>query len=46
MPEQLTDDRKPIISPYVLHQHRLLWRDPDLFDPSRFFPGAASAIER
>jgi cytochrome P450 len=35
-----------IISPYVLHRHRLLWRDPDLFDPSRFLPGAARAIER
>ena len=28
-----------VISPYVLHRHRLLWRDPDLFDPSRFLPG-------
>jgi cytochrome P450 len=35
-----------VISPYVLHRHRLLWRDPDLFDPSRFLPGAARAIER
>jgi cytochrome P450 len=35
-----------IISPYVLHRHRLLWRDPDLFDPSRFLPGATRAVER
>jgi cytochrome P450 len=35
-----------VISPYVLHRHRVLWRDPDLFDPSRFLPGAARAIER
>jgi cytochrome P450 len=35
-----------IISPYVLHRHRLLWRDPDLFDPSRFLPGAARPVER
>ena len=25
-----------VISPYVLHRHRLLWEDPDLFDPTRF----------
>jgi cytochrome P450 len=23
-----------VVSPYVLHRHRLLWRDPDLFDPT------------
>ncbi|HEX3346985.1 MAG TPA: cytochrome P450 [Acetobacteraceae bacterium] len=28
------------ISPWVLHRHRRLWRDPDRFDPSRFLPGA------
>jgi cytochrome P450 len=28
------------ISPWVLHRHRKLWRDPDTFDPSRFLPGA------
>jgi cytochrome P450 len=30
-----------IISPWVLHRHRRLWREPDAFDPSRFLPGAA-----
>jgi cytochrome P450 len=35
-----------IIAPYVLHRHRLLWREPDLFDPSRFLPGPAKAVER
>lgn len=29
-----------MISPWVLHRHRGLWRDPDAFDPSRFMPGA------
>ncbi len=25
-----------IVSPYVVHRHRLLWTNPDLFDPRRF----------
>jgi cytochrome P450 len=29
-----------LIVPWVLHRHRLLWRDPDSFDPTRFLPGA------
>ncbi len=29
-----------MMSPWVLHRHRGLWRDPDAFDPSRFMPGA------
>ncbi|MBC7799557.1 MAG: cytochrome P450 [Gemmatimonadaceae bacterium] len=28
------------VSPWVLHRHRQLWRDPDTFDPERFMPGA------
>lgn len=35
-----------VVSPYVLHHHRLLWRDPDLFDPARFLPNASEKIER
>jgi cytochrome P450 len=31
-----------MISPWVLHRHRRLWRDPDAFDPSRFLPGAST----
>ncbi|GEO99097.1 cytochrome P450 [Methylobacterium haplocladii] len=34
-----------IIAPWLLHRHRLLWRAPDAFDPSRFLPGA-EAIPR
>ena len=34
-----------LIVPWVLHRHRRLWRDPDLFLPARFLPGAAP-IER
>lgn len=29
-----------LIAPWTLHRHRLLWRDPDRFDPTRFLPGA------
>ena len=35
-----------VISPYVLHRHRTLWERPDLFDPSRFLPGARETIDR
>jgi cytochrome P450 len=28
------------ISPTILHRHESFWRDPDLFDPARFLPGA------
>jgi cytochrome P450 len=35
-----------ITAPWVVHRHRLLWRDPDAFDPSRFLPGAREAIDR
>jgi cytochrome P450 len=35
-----------IISPYVLHRHETLWRDPGLFDPTRFLPGARDSIDR
>ncbi|HTZ70004.1 MAG TPA: cytochrome P450 [Acetobacteraceae bacterium] len=30
-----------VISPWVLHRHRRLWRAPDMYDPARFLPGAA-----
>jgi cytochrome P450 len=29
-----------LISPWVLHRHRRLWREPDAFDPTRFLPDA------
>jgi cytochrome P450 len=28
------------ISPWVLHRHRRFWPDPEVFDPTRFLPGA------
>jgi cytochrome P450 len=33
-----------VMAPYVIHRHRLLWRDPDVFDPRRFLPGASERI--
>jgi cytochrome P450 len=29
-----------LIAPWVLHRHRQLWPQPDIFDPSRFLPAA------
>lgn len=31
---------------WVLHRHRLLWENPDCFDPRRFLPGARETINR
>lgn len=35
-----------VIAPYVVHRHRRLWDDPDVFDPSRFLPPARERIDR
>jgi cytochrome P450 len=35
-----------VISPFVLHRHRLLWNDPDLFMPERFLGEAREKIDR
>jgi cytochrome P450 len=35
-----------VIAPYVLHRHRLLWDDPDAFDPGRFLGEARKNIDR
>jgi unspecific monooxygenase len=29
-----------MIAPWLLHRHRRLWSEPDVFDPARFLPGA------
>lgn len=35
-----------IISPWILHRHKLLWTQPEAFMPERFLPGARDAIDR
>jgi cytochrome P450 len=44
-PDRLGDVEIPrgalvMISPWVLHRHRQLWKDPDAFNPSRFLADA------
>ncbi len=31
---------------YAMHRHRLLWDDPDRFDPERFAPAASGKLNR
>jgi cytochrome P450 len=35
-----------LVSPYVLHRHRLLWADPERFVPERFLEPARRSIDR
>lgn len=47
-PDRLRDLAVPpgsviMISPWVLHRHRRLWSNPDMFDPARFLDGAPLA---
>jgi cytochrome P450 len=35
-----------VIAPYVLHRHRTLWPEPDVFDPTRFLDANRSRIDR
>ena len=35
-----------VISPYVLHRHRVLWDRPDVFDPGRFLGDASKSTHR
>jgi cytochrome P450 len=34
------------VSPYVVHRHRLLWKDPELFDPGRLLSPRREQIDR
>ncbi|HMA75336.1 MAG TPA: cytochrome P450, partial [Xanthobacteraceae bacterium] len=35
-----------VIAPWVLHRHRLLWEEPDLFEPERFAPDRRALVPR
>jgi cytochrome P450 len=35
-----------IVAPYVVHRHRHLWHQPDVFDPARFLGDARDQIHR
>ena len=35
-----------IISPYIMHRHRLYWQNPDVFDPENFAPEKAAQRRR
>ncbi|MGL4240328.1 MAG: cytochrome P450 [Beijerinckiaceae bacterium] len=35
-----------IVSPYLVHRHKRLWKDADYFCPERFLPGARETIDR
>ncbi len=35
-----------VVSPWVVHRHRGLWHEPDVFDPERFVPAAVAARSR
>jgi cytochrome P450 len=35
-----------VIAPYVLHRHRLWWKEPEFFNPARFLPAARASIDR
>jgi len=35
-----------LVSPWLLHRHRTLWQDPELFVPERFLPGARERVDR
>ncbi|WP_020178469.1 cytochrome P450 [Methylopila sp. M107] len=35
-----------LVMPWLIHRHRKLWSDPDLYDPERFGPGMAAQRQR
>ncbi len=44
--ERLRRGMSVVMPIYAIHRHRGRWRDPDVFDPSRFSAGREASIER
>jgi cytochrome P450 len=44
--EQVQAGTTIVIPIYALHRHRLLWREPDRFDPDRFGPAESAGRPR
>ena len=44
--EQVRAGSTVYVPVYAVHRHEKLWSEPDRFDPSRFEPEAAKAIDR
>lgn len=44
--EKISAGTMIVISPYVVHRHRLIWNDPDSFDPSRFVGANRQYVHR
>ena len=44
--EQVAAGSTVYIPVYAIHRHRLIWEEPDRFDPDRFAPEAAAARHR
>jgi cytochrome P450 len=42
----ITPNTRVVISPWIVHRHRTLWEEPDLFEPERFAPGRRPLIPR
>ncbi|HVZ51241.1 MAG TPA: cytochrome P450, partial [Pseudolabrys sp.] len=44
--EKVAAGTEILIAPWVLHRHRLLWQEPELFRPERFSPERRGQIAR